>query len=78
MIKVITLNSGAWDSCIRKISEENIDKNECASAWASGSFAWESSILNQFINEGWDIKDFKVTDYNGRIWTFILEKPMFS
>jgi len=71
MIKVITLNSGAWDSCIRKISEENNDKNECTSAW-------ESSILNQFINEGWDIKDFKVTDYNGRTWTFILEKPMFS
>ena len=71
MIKVITLTSGAWDSCIRKTSEENIDKNEYTSAW-------ESSILNRFINEGWDIKDFKVTDYKGQTWTFILEKPVFS
>lgn len=67
MIKVITLMSNAWDTCIHKTSEENIDTNEC-------TCVWESSILNEFINAGWNIKDWKMTDNNGRTWTFILEK----
>ena len=72
MIKVITLKSGAWDIDIHKTPEENINKNECI-------YAWESSILNQFINEGWNINDWKMTkSKNGRTWTFILEKHLFS
>lgn len=71
MIKVIVIASGAWDSCIGKTSEENVDKNKC-------TCAWESSILNQFINEGWNIKDWKTNDYNRPIWTFILEKTISS
>lgn len=70
MIKVITLNSSAWDIYTCKTPEENIDNNEC-------TYAWESSILNQFINEGWNINDWKMIDSkNGRTWTFILEKPI--
>lgn len=66
MIKVITLSSGAWNEC------KNTDLNGRINAW-------ESSILNKFINEGWDIKDWKMggSDNSG-IWTFILEKPFFS
>ena len=66
MVKVITLASGAW--------------NECKNTGLDGRInAWESSILNKLINEGWNIKDWKmVGSNNSEIWTFILEKPMLS
>lgn len=42
--------------------------------------AWhESPVLEKFLNEGWDIKDWKMAkSKNGSDWTFILEKHMFS
>ena len=76
MIRVITLDANAWNICIDVPSKANIDKN--THQYTHESSAYESSILKQFINEGWDIKDWKMTDYNGKTWTFILEKPMFS
>lgn len=65
------------DIAITAPSKENIDKN--TNQYTHESPAYESSILIRFINEGWDIKDWKMTESkNGRTWTFILEKPMFS
>lgn len=62
MIKVISLTGDAFDICINsKHQEQN---------------AYESSILNQFLDDGWNIKDWKMCQSSNvyRTWTFILEK----
>ena len=69
MIKVITLESNAWDLGIYRTKDENIEENE-------RKYAFESSILNEFIENGWSIKDWKMCQSGSvyRTWTFILEK----
>ena len=70
MIKVITLDTSGWDiDIVDKIEDENIPEYK-------RKHAYESSILNGFIEDGWNIKDWKMCIAHGpyRNWTFILEK----
>lgn len=68
MIKVITLTANAWDIGVYKTKDENIPEN-------NRKYVYESSVLNEFLNDGWTIKDWKMISGNStRTWTFILEK----
>lgn len=67
MIKVITLTADAWDIGVYKTKDESIPEN-------NRKYVYESSVLNEFLNDGWTIKDFKMIGYSTRTWTFILEK----
>lgn len=67
MIKVITINDNCWDVGLYKTSDEYETDRK---------YAYESSILNEFLNNGWIIKDWKMCQSGSvyRTWTFILEK----
>ena len=69
MLKVLTLESDAWDLGVGKTEDEDKPKQD-------GNFVYESSLLNMFLNDGWNIRDFKMTQSEKyyRTWTFILEK----
>lgn len=69
MIKVITLEGSAWDIGVYATEQENVNES-------SRKYAYESSILNKFLETGWSIKDWNMTSTKGpaRTWTFILEK----
>jgi hypothetical protein len=69
MIKIITIDSSCWNIGVYKNSDEHIPENK-------RKYAYESSILNEFLNDGWTIKDWKMCIASGpyRNWTFILEK----
>ena len=60
MIKVIDIDlyNGSWVEC-------NINN-------APNTTFWESPVINNFLNNGWSIKDWKITDKD---CIFIFEKP---
>ena len=53
--------------------KQYLDPNK-TSLWTDYAY-YESPILEKFLNEGWNIKDWKFAkSKNGSDWTFILEK----
>ena len=69
MIKIIDITCFAWNKHL--LDENNEQKSTYDREWAW----YESPVLEKFINEGWNIKDWKMCkSTNGTDWTFILEK----
>lgn len=68
MTKVITFTADTWDIEVYKTKDESIPEN-------NRKYVYESSVLNEFLNDGWTIKDWNMISGNSvRTWTFILEK----
>lgn len=69
MIKVITLDTSSCDIENYKVEDENIPEYR-------RKHTYESSMLNELIEDGWTIKDWKmcIVHVPYRSWTFILEK----
>lgn len=69
MIKVITFDSNAWDIGVFANSESSKPENE-------RHYVYESSVLKEFLEDGWEIVDWKYGQSGSvfRQWTFILEK----